>query len=685
MPRGEETQVPPQEGEASREVKAQDEVKEQETKRDQEVIEEPTAVIERERPVQESEAIEAELKAAVGSVRGGGQETEDREEQISLGEEISSTPINTPAPADEISLIPENDGVGEILQDQTKVEAVPAPDWEEEPPKPPPGRMEDGGPKTEDEKTAGKLDETSFKVESPVEVEEVILDGTSFKVETPLPDQGVRQEGEGETARSDASVETEVGEILAEGDFKPVPAEEGAGEDKGPGTGDGVIEGGEGEEPAGQVTEEGGEEGGSILIGEEGEEEIEQIDLTEEVSKEVEEYWEPPDMYMHVNTDGTRTIVDASGNPVESPPLYELVVDKNGVEHVQALYSSVSGGTPKFEIPFYSASLNGLKIHFGEGGAINVVDKGGNLIKSPPIVTKVVDEKGAVHVYAQYPGMETGEKYELEVFSKPIDPQQTFVYMGQDGKIQVVDSTGKPIPIPPVVLSSTIDKNGVKIFEVSYLRPDNTAQEVKVTLSNYKQSLEGLFVHVGQDGSYNVVDATGKPIESPPILEKYVDGSGVKHIKATYPGFEEGSAKGELNFYKSAIGDVYIHHGADNAITVVDKDGKPIDSPPIISKVVGSKGEEIYSASYSDGTSGTIPINITAYSAPIQNMYVHFKQDGTISVVDKYGTPVESPPLIKKITDNSGIVHIYASYPGITGSGQQIELGFYKPVLSKED
>ena len=69
MPRGEETQEPVQEEpQASRGVEAQDEVKEQETQRDQEVVEAPQAVVERERPVAESEAIEAAVVEAIEAV-----------------------------------------------------------------------------------------------------------------------------------------------------------------------------------------------------------------------------------------------------------------------------------------------------------------------------------------------------------------------------------------------------------------------------------------------------------------------------------------------------------------------------------------------------------------------------------------------------------------------------------------
>jgi len=81
MPRGEETQEAPQE-EGRQESS---EVQESEARRDAEVVAEPEAVVERERPVEESEAIEAAVVEAVEAVEAavpaanGGSGTGDRE------------------------------------------------------------------------------------------------------------------------------------------------------------------------------------------------------------------------------------------------------------------------------------------------------------------------------------------------------------------------------------------------------------------------------------------------------------------------------------------------------------------------------------------------------------------------------------------------------------------------------
>ena len=54
---------------------------------------------------------------------------------------------------------------------------------------------------------------------------------------------------------------------------------------------------------------------------------------------------------------------------------------------------------------------------------------------------------------------------------------------------------------------------------------------------------------------------------------------------------------------------------------------------------------------------------LTTYSAPITGMYVHAGQDG-ITVVDANGEPVDSPPLIRMIAEPSGDVIYDAYYPG---------------------
>ena len=105
MPRGEETQEVPREGkEESKEVQES----KPEAKRDAEVVAAPEAVIERERPVAESEAIEKELVQAVEAVGDGGPKTEAGESQVTTSDEVLATPINTPGGGDEVSATPIN-------------------------------------------------------------------------------------------------------------------------------------------------------------------------------------------------------------------------------------------------------------------------------------------------------------------------------------------------------------------------------------------------------------------------------------------------------------------------------------------------------------------------------------------------------------------------------------------------
>ena len=103
------------------------------------------------------------------------------------GDEISATPITLPdPPRDEISAPPRTED-GEIAAglDETsfKVES-PSPDWDEDPPRPPQGIMEEGRSESEDGE------------ESSIEDEKVILDADSFKPVPALsPDDTKLKEG----------------------------------------------------------------------------------------------------------------------------------------------------------------------------------------------------------------------------------------------------------------------------------------------------------------------------------------------------------------------------------------------------------------------------------------------------------------------------------------------------------
>jgi len=119
---------------------------------------------------------------------------------------------------------------------------------------------------------------------------------------------------------------------------------------------------------------------------------------------------------------------------------------------------------------------------------------------------------------------------------------------------------------------------------------------------------------------------------------------------------------------------MYVHAGQDG-ITVVDANGKQVDSPPTIVKVANDKGGVGYLASYPDGEHAVL----TTYSTPITGMYIHVSQDGNATVVDANGEPVDSPPLLTKIANSKGGVIYLASYPGSQGSA----LEYYKPPSAK--
>ncbi len=314
---------------------------------------------------------------------------------------------------------------------------------------------------------------------------------------------------------------------------------------------------------------------------------VEEAVVLEEGLGEAEEGWIPiTGMYVHVAQDGTKTVVDANGKPVDSPPLYTMIVNEKGEEIFMARYPTGAGQTEiKGILTTYSAPITGMYVHAGQDG-ITVVDANGKQVDSPPMIVKVASDKGGVDYLASYPD---GEHAVLTAYSAPIT---------------------------------------------------------------------GLYVHAGQDG-ITVVDANGKQVDSPPTIVKVASEKGGVDYLASYPDGEHAV----LTTYSAPITGMYVHAGQDG-ITVVDANGKQVDSPPTIVKVASDKGGVDYLASYPDGEHAVL----TTYSAPITGMYIHIGQDGNATVVDANGEPVDSPPLLTKIANSkSGVIYL-ASYPGSQGS-----------------
>ena len=203
--------------------------------------------------------------------------------------------------------------------------------------------------------------------------------------------------------------------------------------------------------------------------------------------------------------------------------------------------------------------------------------------------------------------------------------------------------------------------------------PGGDKSEEMVQIEAYKAPLKDLYIHDDGKGNLTVVDANGKPVDSPPVV--YLNGEG--DYIAYYPGMynEDGSQiPVGLPTYKAPLKDLYIHDDGKGNITVVDANGKPVDSPP----VVYLNGEGDYSAYYpgmynEDGSQ--IPVSLPTYKAPLKDLYIHDDGKGNITVVDANGKAVNSPPIV--YADGEGNYSAY--YPGGDKSGKTVYMEFYKP------
>jgi hypothetical protein len=267
-------------------------------------------------------------------------------------------------------------------------------------------------------------------------------------------------------------------------------------------------------------------------------------------------------------------------------------------------------------------------------------------------------------------------------------PADWHTYEDEDGNDIIVDGNGKPVDSPPVVY----EYQGKKYLAYP---GDAPAVDEKGMLKNpknlieappaYEAPIKDLYIHEDQDGKLTVVDKNGKPIDSPPmIVESEVSGSEhpVKYLvypNTKAPFDETGKPTGEkLNVaqeYNAEIKDMYIHEGTDGKLTVVDKNGKPVDSPPKIVEYYSNEGETAvkylaYPGSKApfDETGKPMPgvkLNpAQEYSAEIKGMYIHEGPDGKVTVVDKNGKPVESPPIVMEHDpNNDGQTVKYLAYP----------------------
>ena len=308
-------------------------------------------------------------------------------------------------------------------------------------------------------------------------------------------------------------------------------------------------------------------------------------------------------LYLHEDQDGNMTVVDEQGNPVDSPPIVYTYQGKNyliypGMKSPVDEKGSVVNPQNLIEVPYFKGSLDDLYLHEDKDGKITVVDEQGNPVDSPPVVYTYQGKN-----YLIYPGMKSpiNEQGDMvnpkDLFEAPYYQSSTdglYLHEDKDGNITVVDKKGNPVKSPPIVVTHQGKHYLTYPGSKSPIKPDGSIDNPALLKEAiyYETSTDGMYVHEDQDGKMTVVDEAGKPVQSPPTIYEY---EGKYYL--TYPGDkspvdEQGKMIDseklvEASYFKASMSDLYMHEDKDGTITVVDKNGKKVESPPIIYKYNG--------------------------------------------------------------------------------------------------
>jgi hypothetical protein len=248
------------------------------------------------------------------------------------------------------------------------------------------------------------------------------------------------------------------------------------------------------------------------------------------------------------------------------------------------------------------------------------------------------------------------------------NPPPMYAHVDSSGTVTIVDENGKPIDSPPTV-TKVVGEDGTEKYMASYEAGGKT---YSFEVTSYISSLSDLYVGYDKDGKLTVFNGKGEPVDSPPVITKFVDEKGMEKYTAYYPGAGEGG-KVTLSSYTASLEGCYSTTGQDGKVTIVDADGNPLKCQPVITKTV-DHGIEKYYASY-PGTGAKV--ELSAYSASLEGYYAHVGPDGKITVVGADGNPLKCQPVITKTVDH-GVEIYYASYPG---TGAKVELSAYSASL----
>lgn len=341
----------------------------------------------------------------------------------------------------------------------------------------------------------------------------------------------------------------------------------------------------------------------------------------EEMSETSE--FQPPEMYAHVGKDGKITLVDKDGNPIESPPIHGNKVAQG---EVTAWYPAI-GETETFKVKLYQQDVTELYASYDAKGTRIIVDKNGKPLKCPPDwkFQQIYDDR--LSIVAKDPA---GDWKELQEY-KPRPEGELFFSWDEKNDVIIVDRNGDPVESSP---SIKVDKH---TSDETYVFLKNAKGEWK-KIDSYKTDLSDVYAALDKDGNRMFVDDKGEPLSSPPGYKVQPSSHGVR-ILASYDGEEWV----EIPDFKPSIDAVYAHEGP-NGTVFVDRYGKPLKHQIKYKKITmeASQGGGFMIVANYPGSDEKI--EIPYYKQPIRDMYIHVDQEGNPTVVDADGKPIDSPP-----------------------------------------
>ncbi|MCJ7733392.1 MAG: hypothetical protein MUP11_02490, partial [Anaerolineales bacterium] len=429
-------------------------------------------------------------------------------------DEISATLINTPGQNHEVELMPENDRISLVSDKNRAAETAPSPEIQKEPPPPPPppdlkvkqeksadeSRQVIAGAPVEEIVSGAGAERGEIRTESEAEMsKDPPPTPTDLEVTQEKPAEQLRQESETPSAESRVPSSDEEldldgkGGSLAGEDSSSAPDSEVELDGKG-----GSPPTSEFETQAQSATEAAAEEPGVFTTA--GEEALletedpgisEMLDTEAEATKEVEEYWEPPEMYVYTAEDGSITLVDALGNPIKCPP--QIYIDKGISDTVKAWYPG-GKNVQAFDVPpFPGYKADEFYVKAGPDDSYILVDREGN-----PVPNQWKELYGDPKNGFSYSGPD-GPILGIKMFS------EFYIYTAQDGTKTFVDSSGNPLKCPPTLSG---DHDGGYFIK----GPDGEKFEVK----DYTPPTTDIYLYTAQDGTKTFVDSSGNPLKFPP-------------------------------------------------------------------------------------------------------------------------------------------------------------------------